>query len=127
MKPVPPLTEDDGAAEREMEEVIIADRDGTTLPQHNNNHSNHRRFQAWVVLVAASALGIIALALERRKDTSAEKWSISILVVSFILSLFGTLCYIYATGPSILSTFKELVLVRIHVWGEPDVAGTRMQ
>jgi hypothetical protein len=132
--------DDSGLADnddREMQQVIsitsttdtFEDGPIPTLPQHGrtiNNDSNHdddrhdhhqrrRRFQGWVVLVTANVLGIIALTFERRKGNSAEKWSISVLVLSFVLALFGTICYISTTtttGSSILSNRTELVLVR---------------
>jgi hypothetical protein len=108
MEPVPLPPTDDGSG-GEMRDMAIDDG-ATTLPR---SEQNSRRFQAWVVLMAASALGIVALALERRKDTTAEKWSISVLVLSFVLALLGTLCYLLAAGSPILTGPTELGLVRI--------------
>lgn len=78
--------------------------------QHERTSGEASRFPAWVALLAASTVGIIALSLGRRKGSSAEKWSIWVLVLSFVLSLLGTLCYLFAR-PVFLIGPAELFLV----------------
>jgi hypothetical protein len=80
-----------------------------------------RRFLVWIILMITNIICIIAICLGRRHDSAEEKWAISIVTLSFVVSFASVLCYlfaraVFASGP------LELGMVRkMHVFAaSPD-------
>jgi hypothetical protein len=71
-----------------------------------------RRFKGWTVLFVANLVCVIALALGRPKNTSAQKWTKWILALSFIFSFAPIVVHFSPLARAVFTSVVELGLVR---------------